>query len=208
MFNGQNYLGFQMNDFTAIFHGGSISPLHNRTFKPVEPSGFSNIAVRKFMSTLNPLVCWSIFLAMEETASYIGYWLCYKLNYLGKHSNLVGSCLPAGIEIEHSMGHNIILSDQLLLDYGAHGKMMLWVWPLVCTHFVKQSVPLSEMMFKWEVMGMDETSGKSPVNRAWNIFAWNVFPPRGKKISAFSMTENFLYNNDSYLFFSVEQTPR
>ena len=108
----------------------SISLLYNRTFNPMESSGLFDIVVKGPFPPYIPL--WIYVSGYGRNSTIYGYWLCYKLNYLGKHFNPVGSCLPAGIETEHSVGYNIILSNQLLLDYWAHGKNILWLWLFVC----------------------------------------------------------------------------
>lgn len=61
-------VGYQTNEIRAICHGGSISPLHNATFKSLLSIELHDIAVRR---SLQPLVCGSMFLAMEETAPYM-----------------------------------------------------------------------------------------------------------------------------------------
>lgn len=92
----------------------------------MESSELLDIVVRKAITILHSLVCGFISGYGRDSTIY-GHLLYYQLNYLGKYSSLVGICLPAGIETEHSVGYSIILSNQLLLDYKAHGKNILWV---------------------------------------------------------------------------------
>lgn len=92
--------------------------------------------------------------------------------------------------------------------------------------FVGQSVPSSEVMFNRKLWQWMRPSGKSHVDRAWNIFAWGIFLLRwdgGKIIAflwekvlfivhilwgvgwgglAFSVIESALSNIYSYFFFS------
>ena len=155
----------------------AIFPYNSRTSKPLESGGLSD-SDKKGHFHPTSLGLW-IYVSGYGRDSH---WLCYKLNYLGKPFSLVDGCLPAGIKTEHSVGYNIILSNQLLLNSLAHSKNIQWVWLLVHTLFVKESIPSSDMIFNEKSWQWIRSSSKSLLSR---VFTY-LFPKEVEKSLHFS----------------------